>query len=39
VIEPAGPGEYNLDELLSRITAKNLHEEIESGGPVGKEAW
>jgi antitoxin MazE len=37
VIEPAGPGEYRLEELLDRITTKNLHEEIDLGEAVGKE--
>ena len=37
VIEPMTKQEYPLDELLSGITAKNLHGEADFGGPVGKE--
>ena len=28
-----------LSELVSKINEKNLHKEIETGGPVGKEVW
>ena len=37
VIEPMAKQEYPLVELLSGITAKNLHGEADFGGPVGKE--
>jgi antitoxin MazE len=37
VIEPMAKQEYPLDELLSGITAQNLHGEVDFGGPVGKE--
>ena len=30
---------HTLSEMLSRINGQNLHEEIETGGPVGKEIW
>jgi antitoxin MazE len=39
VIEPVPRKEYDLSELLKRITAENLHEETDFGRPVGKEAW
>jgi antitoxin MazE len=29
----------SLSEMLSKINEQNLHEEIETGGPVGKEIW
>jgi len=38
VIEPSSTIEYDLDELVGRITAKNLHTEVSFGKPVGKEA-
>lgn len=38
VIEPVRRKKYDLDELVKRITRRNLHEEVEFGGPVGKEA-
>ena len=37
VIEPMAKQEYQLEELLEGITAKNLHSEVDFGGPVGKE--
>jgi antitoxin MazE len=39
VIEPVRRKEYTLSELLKGITPENLHEEVDFGGPVGKEAW
>lgn len=30
---------YDLDELLSRVTAENLHSEWDTGLPQGKELW
>ena len=30
---------YTLSEILSQITEKNIHSEVESGKPVGKEIW
>jgi antitoxin component of MazEF toxin-antitoxin module len=30
---------FDLNELLSRITADNLHEPIDSGPAVGKEVF
>ncbi|CAN5546605.1 AbrB/MazE/SpoVT family DNA-binding domain-containing protein [soil metagenome] len=35
VVEP----EFSLNELLAKVTTKNLHGEIDTGGSVGKEAW
>jgi len=31
--------EYILEELLAKVTKENLHGEIKSSGPVGKEVW
>jgi len=39
VIEPLPHKEYELLELLERITPGNLHEEADFGAPAGKEAW
>ena len=33
------PGQPQLDELCSGITAENLHSEADWGGPQGKEVW
>ena len=38
VIEIVRETDYDLDQLLDRITPENLHESIDFGGPVGKEA-
>jgi antitoxin MazE len=38
VIEPVQCKEYDLGELLKNISRKNLHDEADFGGPVGKEA-
>jgi antitoxin MazE len=29
----------NLSEMLSLINEQNIHKEIKSSGPVGKEIW
>jgi len=39
VIEPARRKEYDIAELVKGITRGNLHEEVNFGAPVGKEAW
>ncbi|MCF8177777.1 MAG: PbsX family transcriptional regulator [Sulfuritalea sp.] len=38
VIERSDTVEYDLDQLLSGITATNAHGELSFGNPVGKEA-
>ena len=38
VIEPVQRKEYDLAELVKRITRENLHDEADFGRPVGKEA-
>ena len=38
VITPSSKIDYDLDELVSAITAKNSHTEVSFGKPVGKEA-
>jgi antitoxin MazE len=30
---------YSLDELLARVTRRNVHGEVDSGAPVGREVW
>ena len=39
VIEPVRRREYKLAELVKGITARNQHEEIDFGGPAGREVW
>lgn len=36
IIEPIRQ-EYSLEQLLAGITAGNMHQEIETGEPIGKE--
>jgi len=30
---------YSLDDLVSKITARNRHDETDWASPVGKEIW
>jgi antitoxin MazE len=39
VIEPKHPKEFELGKLVSGITADNMHAAIDTGAPVGREAW
>ena len=39
VVTSVAQGDARLAELLARITAENIHEEIDSGVAVGAEAW
>lgn len=39
IITPIGEKEYSLDELLEGVSADNLHDEFDTGIPVGKEVW
>lgn len=39
VIEPLRRKEYDLAQLLKGITRDNLHEVIDFGVSVGREAW
>ncbi len=39
VIRPVRSPAYQLDELLSRVTAANRHDEVSTGGATGREAW
>jgi len=39
VVRPARRRRYQLKDLLRRVTAKNLHGEVDTGQPVGREVW
>ena len=39
VIEPVRRKEYDVAEIVQRITRRNLHKEVDFGAPVGNEAW
>ena len=39
IITPSVTPEYELNDLLNKITKKNIHTAIDEGISVGKEAW
>ena len=39
IVRPRRQPRYELKDLLRSVTAKNVHEEVETGDPVGREAW
>ncbi|MCX7372148.1 MAG: AbrB/MazE/SpoVT family DNA-binding domain-containing protein [Alphaproteobacteria bacterium] len=39
VIEPMRPREFSLDALVNAITDENRHAAVETGRPMGREAW
>ncbi len=39
VIRPLRRRKYVLSELLEGVSARNLHKEVETRRPVGKEVW
>ncbi len=39
VITPVKEETVTLDELLEGVTRKNLHNVVDTGDPIGNEAW
>lgn len=39
IVFPVAEPEFLLDDLLAKVTAENLHGEIDTGASVGKETW
>ncbi len=39
IVRPMALPRYDLKELLRRVTAKNVHGDVETGRPVGREVW
>ncbi|HMR99886.1 MAG TPA: AbrB/MazE/SpoVT family DNA-binding domain-containing protein [Anaerolineales bacterium] len=39
VVKPISAPQWTLDELLAGINNNNLHQEVDSGEPVGNEVW
>jgi len=39
IVKPMVNPRYQLEDLLSKVTKKNLHEEITTGEIVGREIW
>jgi len=39
VVTPTRRRKYRLRDLLRKVTPENVHDEIDTGGPVGREGW
>ena len=39
VIDPSSRPSYTLEGLLRRVNKKNIHAEVDTGPPVGREQW
>ena len=39
ILLPVPQPEVNLTQLLEGVTSENLHQEIEVGNSMGREAW
>lgn len=39
VVAPTTKPAQSLKALLSRVTKRNLHREIDTGRPIGREVW
>lgn len=39
VIRPIVAERYRLDDLLADVNPENLHREVDTGDPMGNEAW
>jgi antitoxin MazE len=39
VLTAPRPSAYTLDELLSGVRTANLHHEVDTGQPAGREIW
>jgi len=39
VMEAKKAPQYQLSSLIKKVTRNNLHKEVDSGHPAGKEAW
>jgi len=39
VVKPLRPRKYVLRDLLRAVNAENVHGEVDTGDPRGREAW
>jgi antitoxin MazE len=39
IVAPVAKPTERLKGLLARVTKHNLHDEVDTGAPVGKETW
>jgi antitoxin MazE len=39
IARPIEPARYRLEELLAEVSPENLHGEVRTGKPKGREIW
>lgn len=39
IVKPVRRLRYELRDLLKAINSRNIHREVETGDPVGRETW
>ena len=39
VVRPRPRPTYTLDEMVSKVTTDNRHDEVDPGSPIGREPW
>ena len=39
IATPVKKNKQSLKQMLAKVTRENLHVEVESGAPVGREVW
>jgi antitoxin MazE len=39
ILAPVPPKEYTIEEMILQVSEENLHYEITTDGPIGKEVW
>jgi antitoxin MazE len=39
IVKPTRRRKLRLRELLRKVTSKNVHDEVDTGDPVGREVW
>lgn len=39
IVRPRRRQKYELKDLLRHVTTRNIHKEVETGTPVGREVW
>jgi len=39
IAKPTGKADYDLEKLVRKITPDNIHDEVKTGEPVGREIW
>lgn len=39
IIEPVRAPEYDLSAMLAEMEPETFHEDVDFGGPIGKEFW